>query len=106
MTQIDGSRPLPPYARAVAAPAGSAIIFTEAMTHATLPWTGSGSRKTIFYKYCPMNLAWTALPFDAESDYPGLTERARDIMLAPPGGTRGAMLAKETLAKRVQAPKL
>ena len=36
-----------------------------------------------------------------EHEFPGAWD-----MLAPPGGTRGAMLAKETLAKRVQAPKL
>ena len=35
----------------VSAKAGSAIVFTEYMMHTTYPWTGSGQRKSIFYKY-------------------------------------------------------
>jgi ectoine hydroxylase-related dioxygenase (phytanoyl-CoA dioxygenase family) len=35
----------------VPAPAGSAIIFTEALTHGTLPWRGGHQRRTLFYKY-------------------------------------------------------
>lgn len=79
-TAIDGETTLPPWGRAVAVPARSAIVFTEAMTRAyrtaptislpatragclrcyghgrradsTLPWRSEhSSRKTIFYKY-------------------------------------------------------
>ena len=41
---------LPPWATAVPVEKGDAIIFTEALTHATLPWAGSNPRKTVFYK--------------------------------------------------------
>ncbi len=33
--------------------AGSAVIFTEAMTHCSLPWTGEGERVSLYYKYTP-----------------------------------------------------
>jgi ectoine hydroxylase-related dioxygenase (phytanoyl-CoA dioxygenase family) len=42
----------------VAAPAGSAVIFTEALTHGTLPWRGQGERRSILFKYSPGFLAW------------------------------------------------
>jgi hypothetical protein len=100
---------MPAYGRAVAVSAGSAIIFTEAMTHATLPWYGLGPRKTIFYKYCPMNLAWNQhiFPMDehGELPYEGLTERARG-MLMPAGGMRHFHLRRETLARREEAARL
>ncbi len=31
--------------------AGSALIFTEALTHGTLPWKGSHERRTLLYRY-------------------------------------------------------
>ena len=31
--------------------AGAAIVFSEYMMHTTYPWTGSGERRSIFYKY-------------------------------------------------------
>lgn len=30
---------------------GDALIFTEHLTHGTLPWSGEGERRTIFFKY-------------------------------------------------------
>ena len=37
----------------VPAAAGDCIIFTEALTHGTLPWTAPTKRSTLFYK-CEM----------------------------------------------------
>ena len=31
--------------------AGSALVFTEAMTHGTLPWNGQEERRSVLYKY-------------------------------------------------------
>ena len=31
--------------------AGSALVFTEALTHGTVPWTGSHERRTLLYRY-------------------------------------------------------
>ena len=123
---ISAADDMPPYGRSVTVPKGSAIIFTEAMTHATcvpfarttdrvplahevcvgrLPWYGKGPRKTIFYKYCPMNLAWNQhiFPMDENGDVPyeGLSERARE-MLVPAGGLRHFHLRRETLARRAE----
>ena len=44
--------------RHVVAPAGSAIIFTEALTHGTLPWNADHERRSILYKYSPGPLAY------------------------------------------------
>jgi ectoine hydroxylase-related dioxygenase (phytanoyl-CoA dioxygenase family) len=68
--------------RAVAAPAGSAIIFTEALTHGTLPWHGQRDRRTVFYKYSPKSISWESNYYD-DRDFPGLTDRQR-AMLEPP----------------------
>jgi hypothetical protein len=68
--------------RAVSAPAGSAIIFTEALSHGTLPWRGARERRTVFYKYSPRSISWEANYYD-ERDFPGLSDRQR-AMLEPP----------------------
>ncbi|MCV5655843.1 phytanoyl-CoA dioxygenase family protein, partial [Escherichia coli] len=39
-----------PCMTTVRAPAGSAILFTEALAHGTAPWRGAGERRTVFYK--------------------------------------------------------
>jgi hypothetical protein len=54
------------------------------MTHATLPWAGEEDRRTLFYKYCPVHVAWSGLAYDPD-DYPALTP-AEHLRLAPPGG--------------------
>ena len=42
------------------APAGSAILFTEALTHGTAAWSGEHERRSLLYKYCVSQMAWTA----------------------------------------------
>ena len=66
----------------VAAPAGTAIIFTEALTHGTLPWTAATERRTLFYKYSPAPLSW-ASGYYCVQDYPDLTLRQRELLEAP-----------------------
>lgn len=47
----DLSQRVMPAVRPVPAAAGDCIIFTEALTHGTLPWTVEGrTRTTLFYK--------------------------------------------------------
>jgi ectoine hydroxylase-related dioxygenase (phytanoyl-CoA dioxygenase family) len=53
-----------PFVRAVIGQAGSAVIFTEALTHGTLPWHGAGERRTVFLKFCPHPLAWARSAYD------------------------------------------
>ena len=71
-----------PLVERVTGPAGTAIIFTEALTHGTLPWTGADERRTVFFKYSPHPLSWSAHYFDPD-DYEGLTETQRAILEGP-----------------------
>ena len=38
--------------------AGDAVIFTEALTHGTHPWTAPHHRRSLLFKYAPGHLAW------------------------------------------------
>jgi hypothetical protein len=72
-----------PCVRPVTGPAGTAIIFTEALTHGTLPWRGSVERRTVFYKYSPEPLAWSRRYYSPDA-YQDLNEVQRRL-LTPPG---------------------
>ena len=52
------------------------------MTHGSLPWRGAGERRTIFYKYSPHPVSWSARYYDADR-WPDLTDRQRAILEAP-----------------------
>lgn len=73
---------LQPCVLPVTGAAGTAIIFTEALTHGTLPWQGADERRTIFLKYSPHPLSYAAHYYNA-ADYEGLTERQRRILEPP-----------------------
>jgi hypothetical protein len=77
-----------PFMRAVTGPAGTAIIFTEALTHGAMPWTGAGERRTLFYKYSPFPLSWAASYYNPD-DYPGISEEQRLILEAPNARYKG-----------------
>lgn len=79
---------LQPFMRAITGPAGAALIFTEALTHGTLPWYGKQERRTIFFKYSPFPVSWSAGYFDA-SQYPDLTPRQKAILEAPNARYKG-----------------
>lgn len=66
----------------VTGPAGTAIIFTEALCHGTLPWNGNHERRTLFYKYSPKSMSWAARYYNTD-DYPDLTDRQRALMEPP-----------------------
>lgn len=79
-----------PIVRQVPMKAGDVAIFTEALVHGTLPWTGPGVRRTLFFKYAPNGIAWEKncyLPTEAspairalESE---LTDRQHELMQPP-----------------------
>ncbi len=73
---------LHPCVRRVTGPAGTAIVFTEAMVHGTLPWRGQDERRTAFYKYSPAAVSWAADFYDP-NEYEGLTPRQRAILESP-----------------------
>ncbi len=70
-----------PFVAQVTGKAGTAILFTEAMTHGTLPWRGN-ERRTIFYKYSPPALSWASTYYDA-AEYPDMTDRQKAILTPP-----------------------
>jgi hypothetical protein len=41
------------------APAGSVLIFTEALTHGTAPWTADHERRSLLNKYSPSQQSWS-----------------------------------------------
>jgi hypothetical protein len=46
--------------RQIPAKAGSAVIFTEALTHGTLPWRAAHERRSILYKYSPRSVSYSS----------------------------------------------
>lgn len=62
--------------------AGTAVIFTEALSHGTLPWKGTNERRTLFYKYSPHPVSWAASYYD-ETHFNDLSSRQKDILESP-----------------------
>lgn len=82
------SFPLPPsppaeWVHHVEVRAGDLVVFTEALTHGTLPWHGPHQRRSLFHKYAPGHMAWGR---DFEG-WPALTtlmtERQRRLLQPP-----------------------
>ena len=73
-----------PSVRRVGGRAGTAVVFSEASTHGTLPWHGAGERRTLFYKYSPHPISWSWRYYDLDALEP-LTERQRRLLEAPNG---------------------
>ena len=72
----------------VPARAGTAIIFTEALCHVTLPWTVPNTRTTLFYKYMDREENYSGAdnffsPADA-TPWQDVDERKRAILAPPP----------------------
>jgi len=65
--------------------AGDAVIFTETLTHGTLPWTADHQRRALLYKFSPGYSAYSpgahtiAYPEYIES----MTDEQREVMEAP-----------------------
>lgn len=63
-------------------PAGSVVLFTEAMVHGTAPWTADYERRTLLYKYCVSQMAWSMARVLPPPDVP-LTPRQRALLGEP-----------------------
>ena len=57
-------------------------MFTEALTHGTLPWRGAEERRTLFYKYSPAPISWSRGYYDGR-DFPDLSETQRAMLRSP-----------------------
>lgn len=85
-----------PWLQQVPQKAGSAIIFTEALTHGTWPWTVDTERRSLLYKYSPGHMSWATkypTPDDvAAADWSGVARR----ILEPPHVQERARVSEET----------
>lgn len=63
--------------------AGDMVVFTEALTHGTLPWRGAIDRRTLLYKYSPGSSAWDKRPACDPSVLPAMTARQRALCEPP-----------------------
>ncbi|MFP6806220.1 MAG: phytanoyl-CoA dioxygenase family protein [Pseudomonadales bacterium] len=81
----DLSNGVHPCITRVPANAGDAIIFTEALTHGTLPWTADATRKTLFYKFSPHATSWSADFFNPDDfrQYADMDDRKLAILEPP-----------------------
>jgi hypothetical protein len=71
------------WVRQVPQKAGDVVIFTEALTHGTLPWQGDQHRRSLLLKYAPAHLAWGKASGIPEALDPLLTDRQRRLMQPP-----------------------
>ena len=85
---VDLSMGVHPMVTSVPARAGTAIIFTEALCHVTLPWTVPSTRTTLFYKYMDREETYSGAEFffsPADAiPWQDVDERKRAILSPPP----------------------
>lgn len=68
-----------PLVRQVPQKAGDVLVFTEALTHGTMPWRNPNvERRSVLLKYCPHYMQWAGSPMDAS--IPGLSERQKLVL--------------------------
>ena len=60
-----------PWVRRVPLKAGSAVVFTEALTHGTLPWTAEHERRALFYRCTPGHMAFVGRYREDGREHPG-----------------------------------
>lgn len=72
----------------VAQPAGSLLVFTEALVHCTLPWQGGATRHALLYKYSPGSSAWAGSPPAPPDVVALMTPRQRRLVEPPYVGGR------------------
>jgi ectoine hydroxylase-related dioxygenase (phytanoyl-CoA dioxygenase family) len=54
------------FVKQITCKAGDCVIFTEAVTHGTLPWTADHQRRTALLRFSPGNLAYVPHAWPAE----------------------------------------
>jgi ectoine hydroxylase-related dioxygenase (phytanoyl-CoA dioxygenase family) len=73
-----------PWLHRVPQKAGSAIIFTEALTHGTAKWTANRERRSLLCKYTPGVMSWLRqYPSAAMAGSGDLSDEMR-LLLEPP----------------------
>jgi len=69
--------------REVPLAAGDVVLFTETLTHATLPWRGPHDRRTLLFKYATGNSSWSRDESLSSKLARLLTDRQR-LLFEPP----------------------
>lgn len=72
----------------VVQPAGSLLVFTEALVHCTLPWSGGGDRRVLLYKYSPGSSTWAPAASAPPAALEAMTDRQRRLLEPPYVGGR------------------
>ncbi len=81
--QIDENFEQSPHVVIPEMPAGSVVLFTEALTHGTASWHAEHDRRALLYKYCVSHMAWTSKRVEMPSSVE-LTPR-QQILFREPG---------------------
>ena len=78
------------------APAGSAVIFTEALTHGTAAWTADYHRRSLLLKYSPAQQSWSA-NYSPPPKNVNLTARQKLLFEKPYFSGRPSLFGEENL---------
>ena len=72
------------FVKPITCKAGDVVIFTEAVTHGTMPWQSEHQRRSILIRYSPGNLAYAKHYVSWPEAYvDGLSEEQRAVMESP-----------------------
>jgi hypothetical protein len=71
------------WVREIPLSAGSVLLFTEALTHCTLPWRAPYERRAVLFKYAPGHLGWGPHRDPPPRLARMLTERQRRLFQPP-----------------------
>lgn len=67
--------------------AGDAVVFTEAVTHGSIPWSAGHDRRAVLCKYAPGHIQWEQNSPWVNHDHPW-TPRQRQLLAGPYAGGR------------------
>jgi hypothetical protein len=94
------AQPLPEGAESlvveVPQPAGSLLVFTEALAHCTIAWQGDETRWAVLYKYSPGSSAWDPNPAASPDTVRVMTHSQQRFFEAPSVGGRKPALETPT----------
>ena len=71
------------FVKQISCRAGDVIIFTEAVTHGTLPWMGDHQRRSILMRFSPGNLAYVPGNRWPAAMLEGMTDAQRAVLEPP-----------------------
>ena len=97
----DLSQGIPEWVARVPGRPGDAIVFTEALTHGTLPWTVDDTRRTVFYKFSPHATSWSGNYFNPDDFrcYADMDHRKMTILEPPSARYPGRPTRPKSLSK-------